>query len=80
MTPFSQQPTIPPCAACGGRRVTGKDTIHLGLGEVRLTAGNTPLAGTAVVVCTNCGQITLYADNLARLHEAIQKHPDHFRW
>jgi hypothetical protein len=80
MQPFSHQPSIPPCPACGGRRVAGKETFYLCLENLRLSSDGTPLARTPVIVCTNCGQIAVYAESLDKLHEQIQKHPERFRW
>ena len=38
-----------------------------------------PVSGLTAVVCTGCGRVTFYAKDLARIREAVQKHPRDFQ-
>lgn len=68
---------ISPCPDCDGRRVrmACNDQMHLMRGGPAISYHVT---GLAALVCTGCGRATLYASDLARLQEAVRKHPRDF--
>jgi hypothetical protein len=37
-----------------------------------------PLTGFRTLVCTACGYTTFYADNLQKLNQEVQRHPEDF--
>lgn len=37
-----------------------------------------PITGFRALVCTACGYTNLYADNLSKLNQEIEKHPEDF--
>ncbi|GAA4219251.1 hypothetical protein GCM10022220_55340 [Actinocatenispora rupis] len=74
---------MPPCESCRGQQVanlglTGQHTN--GLHPNSRSLGFRPMSTLSATVCLNCGRTTFYADDLAKIREAAQRHPDWFTW
>ena len=71
------QPSIPPCPACGGQRVSAP--CHEGaLG--RGTIGTFHVSRLRALACTACGHVTLYVEDMEAFQKALHKHPDGFTY
>jgi predicted nucleic-acid-binding Zn-ribbon protein len=78
MSSLLQRSSIPPCPACGGQRV-GAPCYEGALGYTS-KMGIRHVSPLTALVCTNCGQTTLYAANMEALREELRKHPEGFTY
>lgn len=77
MNPYAQQPTLPPCPECGGRRVG----TRCGQRMMLIRQGETwqhDITSFRALVCITCGYTNLYADNLSKLNQEVENHPEDF--
>ena len=83
MTAPAQPSSFPPCEDCGGTQVGGlrlTGTHHVGLDPAARVQWLEPLLGLNAVVCLTCTRVRFFADNMYKLHDAAQRHPEWFVW
>lgn len=77
MESHTQPSSFPPCPECGGRRIgtrTGTYVVLIRQGA----AFEHPISKFRTLVCTTCGYTNFYADNLQKLNQEVQQHPEDF--
>jgi hypothetical protein len=67
-----------PCPDCGGERVSAScsSEMHLMRGGPAI---RWPLTDLRAALCTGCGRVALYANDLDKVREAVRKHPRDFQ-
>lgn len=83
MTTAHPAPQLPPCELCGGPQVGNlgvKSHYHVGIHPHGRQLWSKPLSTLSAVVCLHCGHTKLFADDLAKVRDEAERHPDRFVW
>jgi uncharacterized protein with PIN domain len=72
-----QAAPVKPCPECGGPRIV---TVSFEASLARDGAmGRTHISDCFGVVCIQCGHITWYAQDLQKIRQELEKHPQDFQ-
>lgn len=83
MTNPPVQSRFPQCELCGGTFVGGLGLTgahKMGLHPHRKTLWANPMSSLSAVVCLGCGNAKFFTDDLAKIREHAQRHPEDFVW
>lgn len=82
MTPPSPV-ALPPCELGGGRQIGNLAVMsqhHVGIHPAGRALWMVPLSRLSAVTCLTCGHTELFATDLHKIREEVDKHPERFRW